>query len=139
CLLWSPALLTLHALSDALIAGSYFVIPVAILGFLSRRRDLPGPYRRVAYLFFAFIFLCGFTHLAALVAYWVPFYGVEGAVKVAAAAVSVVAAIFVWPLLPKLVALPSPATLERSNQHLKSEIQAHIDTLKQLNESRADL
>ncbi|MBB5753296.1 sensor histidine kinase [Prosthecomicrobium pneumaticum] len=139
CLLWSPALLTLHALSDALIAGAYFVIPLAILRFLTLRHDFAPSYRRVAYLFLAFIFLCGLTHLISLVTYWQPLYIIEGGVKALTAAVSVVTAILVWPILPKLLTLPSPQALEESNAHLKREIQAHVETLRQLNDSRADL
>ncbi|MFT5591635.1 MAG: hypothetical protein ACI9ZF_003839, partial [Bradyrhizobium sp.] len=40
CYLWEPALLWLHVLSDSLIALAYFSIPVTLLFFVRKRRDL---------------------------------------------------------------------------------------------------
>ncbi|HXK21170.1 MAG TPA: sensor histidine kinase, partial [Myxococcota bacterium] len=41
CFLWNPGVLWLHALSDGVIALSYFVIPFTLLHFVRRRHDLP--------------------------------------------------------------------------------------------------
>jgi uncharacterized membrane protein len=40
CLLWEPGLIWLHSISDVLIALSYFSIPLAMMAFLRRRRDV---------------------------------------------------------------------------------------------------
>jgi len=65
CLLWRPDLVALHVVSDLAIGLAYFSIPLAILAFLRRRPDFE--YRWVAYLFAAFIVLCGTTHFADVV------------------------------------------------------------------------
>jgi hypothetical protein len=40
CFLWDETLLLLHVVSDSLIALSYFSIPVALIVFVRRRKDL---------------------------------------------------------------------------------------------------
>jgi hypothetical protein len=41
CFTWMPALLWLHVLSDALIGLAYLTIPITLVYFVRRRRDLP--------------------------------------------------------------------------------------------------
>ena len=120
CLLWRPDLVALHAISDALTALAYFSIPCAILVFLHRRPEIQYPW--LAALFAAFILGCGMTHVADLATLWWPVYGLEGLLKAATAIVSVVTAILIWPLLPQVLALPTPAQLQRKNEALGAEV-----------------
>jgi hypothetical protein len=64
--------------------------------------------------FVAFILLCGVTHYMAVWTLWNPLYGVEALIKAATAAVSLVTAIALWPLLPRAIALPSDRRLQAS-------------------------
>lgn len=129
CLLWRPDLVALHAVSDVLIALAYFAIPAAIWWFVKRRTDLTAEHRRIAVLFSAFIVWCGFTHLAGLVTLWAPFYGLQGLIKAATASVSVVTAFAVWPILPKLLDIPSPSTLAAANAKLTAAL-AELEAIK---------
>ena len=113
CLSWAPGLVALHAISDAVIGLAYFSIPLAIAAFIKRRPDIR--YGWVAYLFVAFILACGGTHFFSILTLWVPVYGVEGIVKLITAGLSIATAIILWPLIPKVVALPSSAQLEALN------------------------
>ncbi|MEO6377061.1 MAG: sensor histidine kinase, partial [Caulobacteraceae bacterium] len=90
CLLWRPDLVFLHVVSDAVIALSYFAIPVAIGIFVKRRLDLEPEHRRIAVLFAIFITACGLTHVAGIVTLWAPYYGIQALIKVVTAIVSVV-------------------------------------------------
>jgi len=137
CLLWNPWLVSLHALSDLFIFLSYAAIPAAIVIFLRRRPDIRLSYLPI--LFAAFILLCGLTHLFGLVTLWLPIYEVQGLVKAATALVSVTTALVVFPLIPKLVALPSPQQLQESNARLEAEVAAHRRTLDDLREARDGL
>ena len=120
CLLWRPDVFWLHAISDAMIALSYFTIPIAILFYAWRRPDmLRGP---LPLLFASFIVACGLTHLVAIWTLWVPDYAAEGILKAVTAAISIVTALTVWPMMPRLLALPSPSQLEESNRRLAAEI-----------------
>ncbi|WP_439814170.1 sensor histidine kinase [Zavarzinia sp. CC-PAN008] len=111
CLSWTPGLIWLHAGADALIGLAYFSIPLAIAAFVARRKDLK--YSWVANLFVAFILACGTTHILAILTLWIPAYGFEAVVKVVTAGLSVATAALLWPLIPRLLALPSAAELER--------------------------
>ncbi len=139
CLLWRPDLVIMHVVSDTVIALSYFAIPVAIYIFVQRRLDLEPEHRRIALLFAAFITACGLTHIAAIVTLWAPYYGIQALIKAATAVVSLVTAAALPLLLPKLLALPSPRTLQSANDSLAAEVAAHQATLAELNAAQAEL
>jgi hypothetical protein len=65
-------------------------------------------------------------------------YGVEGLIKLATATLSIATAVVLWPLIPKLVALPSPAQLEQLNAKLSATIleQEHTTALLRASEAR---
>ena len=130
CLLWRPDLVAMHALSDAVIAVSYFSIPMALAVFVRRRIDLE--YKWVFWLFVAFIVACGTTHLVGLVTLWQPVYGLQGLVKVATAGVSVTTAFLLWPLIPKALALPSPSALKQANTELEKALNEKDRALGQI-------
>jgi hypothetical protein len=83
CLLWEPELIWLHVISDAVIAASYFSIPVALSIFVSKRRDVDFGW--IFWAFALFITACGFTHVLSIITLWVPVYGIEGLIKAAVA------------------------------------------------------
>jgi diguanylate cyclase (GGDEF)-like protein/PAS domain S-box-containing protein len=117
CLVWRQDLIWLHLVSDALIALSYFSIPFALIYFVRKRTDLAYPWMFL--LFAVFILACGTTHLFAVWVMWYPDYVWQGLVKAATAAVSVASAVLLWPLIPKALALPSPAQLASANTQLR--------------------
>jgi PAS domain S-box-containing protein len=137
CLLWKPWLVTLHAGSDFLIFAAYFAIPVAIWIFVRKRPTLP--LQNLAWLFAAFILLCGLTHIINLVTLWWPIYEVQGWVKLATALVSVATALAVFPLIPKALAIPTPDDLVAANQRLTSEVLSHLETLRELEAAKQSL
>jgi signal transduction histidine kinase len=119
CLLWDPELIWLHVASDAVIAAAYFSIPVALSIFVSKRRDVDFGW--IFWAFAIFIMACGFTHVLSIVTLWLPVYGVEGIIKALTAVASIVTAVILWPLLPKLLALPSPSQLRAAEAALAQE------------------
>ncbi|WP_249225547.1 ATP-binding protein [Tardiphaga alba] len=119
CLLWEPGLIWLHVGSDALIAAAYFSIPIALTIFVSKRRDVEFGWIFWAFAFF--IMACGLTHVMSIYTLWVPAYGLEGIVKAMTAVASVMTAAIMWPLLPKLLAIPSPAQLRETELALMEE------------------
>lgn len=120
CLLWDPRLIWTHVLADAVIGIAYFSIPVALWLFLKRRRDIEAGW--IIGLFATFILACGTTHILSILVLWVPVYGLEGAVKALTALVSIITAAALWPMLPKLAALPSPGQLQLALDQLKAEV-----------------
>ncbi|WP_436644225.1 HWE histidine kinase domain-containing protein [Microbaculum sp. FT89] len=139
CMTWRPDLVALHAISDAGIAAAYFAIPLAIVVFARRRGDITGEARQIAILFSAFIVLCGITHLGGLLTLWYPYYGLDGMAKAATAFVSIMTAIVVWRMLPRLVAIASPRQIEAINQRLVEEAAARDRAYGDLEAARRDL
>lgn len=130
CLLWDPLLIWGSVVSDALIALSYFVIPAALIRIVHRRSDT-----RFGWLFSAFalfILACGTSHLMHIWNLWHGDYGAEVVVKVVTAAISVVTAIILWILSPRIIALPSSGALRRVNADLMAMIEERDDALARL-------
>jgi len=119
CLLWEPELIWLHVVSDAVIAASYFSIPFALAIIVSKRLDFQFGW--VGWSFAAFIMACGLTHLFSIYTLWVPVYGIEGIVKAITAIASIVTAVVLWPLIPKIIAIPSSAQLRQAYVALEEE------------------
>ncbi|MGZ4969345.1 MAG: sensor domain-containing protein [Methylobacter sp.] len=132
CYLWLPSILWLHILSDSVIALAYFSIPFALLYFVKKRTDLA--YRWVFVLFGIFICLCGTTHLISIWTIWHPDYWLDGLVKLATAFVSIATALLIWPLIPKLLRLPSPQALQTSETYLRAIFDATPDAMLISNE-----
>lgn len=120
CYLWKPELVGLHITSDVLIALAYYSIPITLFYFVQKRQDLP--YAGIFLLFGTFIISCGTTHLIEVWTLWHPIYWVAGFMKALTAGISVYTAASLVPLIPKALALPSPAQLEIANRHLETEI-----------------
>ena len=120
CLQWEPGLLWLHATSDALIAVAYYSIPLALIRFVRQRSDIAFSW--ILWLFAAFILACGTTHVLSIVTLWQPFYWLDAAVKALTAVLSITTAVILWPLIPRALAVPSPAALRAVNVELARQI-----------------
>jgi len=132
CYLWDPDLLRLHAISDGLIALAYFSIPLTLLYFVRKRRDLPYP--ALFLLFGAFIVACGSTHVLEVVTIWHPYYWLTGSVKAVTAVISLVTAVGLVRIMPQALALPSAAELRASNMALEEKVRIRTADLSRANE-----
>lgn len=110
CYLWKPTLVWLHITSDSLTAMSYYSIPATLAYLVKKRKDLP--FNWVFILFGSFIILCGSTHVMEIWTLWYPSYWQSGLLKAITALISLVTALNLIYLFPKVLALPSQAQLE---------------------------
>jgi len=108
---WSAGHGWLHILSDLGVWSAYMAIPLVLLYFFVRRKDLP--FRGVFFLFGAFIFFCGMTHLVDAIIFWWPVYRVSGVFKFLTAVVSWATVLALVPIVPRAMSLRSPEELER--------------------------
>ncbi|MGK7926786.1 MAG: PAS domain S-box protein [Spirulina sp.] len=120
CYLWKTGLVGLHVTSDSLIALAYAVIPIILVYLVNKREDIPFDW--LFFMFGAFILSCGATHLMAVWTLWHPHYWLSGSIKALTAIVSVMTAIALIPLIPKVLAIPSPAQLEEVNLKLAEQV-----------------
>jgi two-component system, cell cycle sensor histidine kinase and response regulator CckA len=130
CYTWDPYVIWLNAASDALIALAYYTIPLTLVYFVRRRRDLAFHWMFLG--FALFIVACGTTHAIELWSIWNPMYWLAGVIKAITAAVSVATAAALIPLVPQALALPSPETLKRANLALQEAQQALRKTNEEL-------
>jgi PAS domain S-box-containing protein len=98
---WSPGLLWLHVGSDLFLGLAYLAVPLVLLYFVRRRRDV-----RVHSLVWPFVLslvACAFAHLVEVIGYYHPVANSSVVVKVAAAAAGWVAVAALVPAVPRLL------------------------------------
>jgi len=137
CYLWQPGVLWLNVVSDGFVALAYQVIPLALLTIMAKRKDLPFSWMFV--LFGIFIFACGLTHVMGVITVWHPAYWLDGTIKAITAVASIGTAIAVWPLIPKVLAIPSPTQLRQVNTALEEQIRVRRQAEMELAEKNAAL
>ncbi len=120
CYLWRPAMLRLHAISDAMIAAAYFIIPVLLVRLVRKRKYLNFGW--MFWMFAAFILLCGTTHVLNIVTIWEPVYRFDGLVKLATGIVSLVTAVALFRMVPLILSLPLPQEMAAVNRALAQQI-----------------
>ncbi len=133
----TPALMMVMAIANGLIAVSYASIPVVLLAVVAKRKDIPFSW--VFVLFGAFILACGTTHLVHIIGIWRQVDWWQALADSFCAAISLATAVLIWPLLPKLLAIPSPAQLRAVNQELQREKGALEQTQRDLRHAHAEV
>jgi two-component system sensor histidine kinase/response regulator len=131
CYLWQTPLVSLHLVSDALIAVAYFSIPAMLLYFIHQRQDIP--FSKVFILFSAFIICCGIGHVLDIWTLWYPHYWLSGIEQAITALVSCYTALQLSTLLPEFLALRSPQELEVINLKLEQRVKERTIELQRAN------
>jgi signal transduction histidine kinase len=130
CYEWNPAVSWLQVVSDAVIAFAYYSIPITLIYFVRKRRDLAFDWMFLCFAFF--IVACGTTHVMEIFNIWHPTYWLSGVIKAITALISIVTSLFLIKLVPKALALPSPAQLRKTNEALQSEIEDRMRASKRI-------
>ena len=119
----------LYIISDLLIWSAYFALPVFIVRYVSRKKNIL--FTRLYFLFAAFILACGATHFLDAVAFWIPAYRLSALVRFITGVISWVTVFYVIKHLPVIFSLRSQAALE-------AEIAERKKTEEELKKSRKD-
>ncbi len=112
---WSALHGYTHIVSDLMIWGAYTAIPALLAYFFYRRRERMA-FPRIGWLFVAFIFTCGTTHLLDAIIFWHPVYRVAGVMKLLTAGVSWLTVAALIPAIPRALTRPSGAQLTAALQ-----------------------
>lgn len=134
CGTWTEGHGWLHILSDIGIWGAYMAIPSALAYFIIRRRDIP--FTNIFWLFCAFIFSCGTSHLIEAFIFWWPAYRFLGVVKLFTAIVSWMTFFALLKVTPLALNLPGLAVV---NAKLEAEIKARNEMEERLVRTMAEL
>lgn len=135
CFLWMPSLLWTLVASDGLIALSYYTIPVALMLAVGNRQN--DRLKWIIWMFSAFIFACGTTHLIDIATIWYPNYWLDAGAKAFTAVISAVTAIAIWPIVKEARAyvdfqIETTERLSGTNTQLRA-------SLENLRQQKADL
>jgi chemotaxis family two-component system sensor kinase Cph1 len=112
CGYWSDFHGWLYIISDLLIWLAYFMMPVIIFSYVSKRKHVikyPGIYL----LFAAFILLCGTTHFLDAAMFWIPMYRLNTVVRVFTAVVSLLTVYYLFRIIPEAFTQKTSIELER--------------------------
>ncbi len=120
CYFWQPEIIWLHVASDSLIALAYYSIPLTLVYFIRKRRDLPYPWMFL--MFGGFIVACGTTHVMEIWSIWHSTYWLSGSIKAITALLSIVTAIQLVKLVPEALLLRGPLELTKLNAELEREV-----------------
>ena len=132
CYLNNSKLIWLHVLTDSVIFLSYAAISV-VLAYLVYRTRRGMPFSWMFLAFGTFIIACGFTHLMEVIVLWKPLYWLSGDVKLITAVASLITAVALPPLVPKVEAMVQMAKLsEARSQILRTEIDKRVQTEEML-------
>lgn len=123
CYFWRPEIVWMHVISDVVTGVAYYSIPLMLVYFIRKRRDVP--FHWLFGLFAAFIFWCGTTHFMDVLTLWVPVYRLDGLVRVVTAAISGFVAVLLVRVIPQALAFKGPETLAQVNEALSNEIAEH--------------
>ena len=130
CLSWSPVLLWLHVISDVLITVAYYSIPLMLVYFIRRRKDMAYPW--LGRMFAVFILTCGTTHLLSAITIWIPLYWLEGILKGFTALISIATAISMFWVIPRALSLPTSSQLQAEIQKRQIAESAEHEALNKL-------
>ncbi len=106
-----PALAWLGVASDLAMGLAYVSVPAVLFLLLRRRRDFGFAW--LIGLFAAFLLVGGVVHLLRAFGTLAGTPLTDGLIEAVSAAVSLAFALLLWPMLPRLLALRSPAALAR--------------------------
>jgi hypothetical protein len=128
---WSDFHGWLYIGSDIAIWLAYFILPVVIIWFVTKRPNVP--FLPVFWLFAAFILFCGSTHLIDAVIFWSPVYRLSALVKFMTAIISFATVFALIRDLPKLLDAKAPIDVSSENMaRLELELKEKNDEIKTL-------
>ncbi len=115
---WSTLHGWTHILADLAIAAAYSVIPFALAAYWwIKRNEMAFP--RLFWLFGAFIFSCGATHVMEAVIFYHPAYRFAALLKIITAVASWATVFALFRIAPKALNLPG---LSRANDELQQQL-----------------
>jgi PAS domain S-box-containing protein len=107
----------LYIISDLLVWGAYFAIPLIIIRYITKKHD--ARFIRLYFLFAAFIMACGATHFFDAITFWFPIYRVNALIRAITAIISWITVFYLVRVLPQAFSMRSSRELEEEVEHRK--------------------
>ncbi len=129
CGKWSAFHGWLYIISDLMIWAAYFALPIVIIRYISKKRNVR--FTKLYILFAAFILACGATHFLDALAFWVPAYRLSALVRFITGIVS-------WTTVFYIIKYSSVIFSMRSQAAFEAEIEERKLTESALKKSKHD-
>lgn len=115
CLIWKSANFWIFSLSDLFITIAYYSIPLALLYYVKRKKQLE--FQNIYILFAGFLLIAGTYHLINMLTLSIPIsMEAQNAARIVTAVVSMVTAVVAWRIMPKALSAPSLRELQILNE-----------------------
>jgi signal transduction histidine kinase len=124
----------LYIISDLAIWAAYYAIPVIIIGYTAKRKNVK--FQSVYFLFAAFILACGTTHLIDAITFWYPVYRLNALVRFFTAVVSWATVYYLIKVIPIAFTLKTAEQLEVEVEARKKTEEELLKTVGRLNEAQ---
>lgn len=134
---WPPGLLWTYLISHAAIGLAYYAIAAGLVYLIRRRPSVR--FNWMFGLFSLFIFACGTTHLIEAWTPWFPNYWLDTLAVAVTAVASVITATLFWPVIPKVLQLPTNRQLRAVIAQLQHEVDERKKAEESLRQSQATL
>ena len=139
CGLWPDWLVREHVVGNGLVFLAYFAMPLMIWRLGVRKKEEWAQFSGVVRSFALFIALCGLGHFLDMLAFFRPMYRLSGHVLMATGLISCWTAWSLRRAWPVIVALRSPAELERLIEERTSELTRTVAELERAEDDRSYL
>ena len=134
---WTPELMWTCMIADAALGLAYYSISAALLYLVRKRHGLEFNW---IYLMLSLTLLaCGTMHLISVWTISHPSTWLNVSVRGVAAAAAAATAVMLWPLIPRILRLPSPARMRLAIDQLQHEIDERRKAEDALRQSQATL
>jgi hypothetical protein len=135
---WSESLKLAYVASNAIIALSYFLIPLALyVLWKKRRQDIREPW--ILLCFVGFITFCGLTHVADVAVFWWPGYRLFTLISAVTAVLSIATAMVLPWVVSVVLDYPTPEQFRRLNIELRTAVEQKDAAISGLSDTVAAL
>ncbi|WP_114749937.1 sensor histidine kinase [Pleomorphovibrio marinus] len=132
---WTDFLGWFYISSNLLVWSAYFAIPVIIIGYLIKKRDLK--FHTGYFLFAGFILSCGSTHLIDAIIFWVPVYRFNALMLFMTGVISWVTVGYLIKYAPVALTMKTATELEAEVETRKIVEDRLNQKIRQMNEAQS--
>lgn len=133
CMLQNEKLISIYGISNAVTFLSYIGIAfILIYFFYIKMGSEIIPIKSVLFMFAAFIFLCGITHLVSVINLWVTYYWIDAYINMLTAFVSMIVFIILWKYRHEYISFKELKVAQEVNRVLRDQLQAALLELQKL-------
>jgi PAS domain S-box-containing protein len=121
CFKWDVTVLVLTVVGNMLAAAAFLLIPLAVLAFL-RRGGHYKSFHWIFYLFASASFAGAAAHAVKIWNVYHPAFMLEAGLDFYSGVAFLSTAVLMWPLIPRILALPHPEQMDKAYDELKAEM-----------------